>query len=784
LGGAYNVKDVVQTGIIGSIALCLPNVKEGIYVPVCLTGIQAGIDAYLSILKSYRGCLEESLETGKNIGICDEIKSVYLCEFFWRQFAPLMDVFIPKIIEMAYGQGTRGGGEYATITHAWNTLDNSIEYFTQHYGQNAYKAFTARSTDEVGSEETPIQRQLKRFSWILGGVMLVIVIAIMGIGFIRGFAFLELFATSIALAVAAMPGGLLVGMTVILAVGMQRMLKHKALVRKLISAETLGSVSIICTDKTGTLTEGKLSVVRVVTLNHDVSRGEHIPDEVYDALVMAALNNDAHVSKDKKVRMGEPTELALLESALSARVDVWGKQEKFPRINEIPFSSERKYMATLHQGQHSQRLIVKGAPEIIVSMCDIPDSQKALVEKYATEMTTQDLRVLAFACKDAPSLDLTKDLSALTFSSLVALSDPLRQTAQETVQKLKGAGIRTVLVTGDHAETARSIARGAGIMVRDNGIVLGTDLKKLSDDELSGRINEIDVFARVDPRDKVRIVEAWQKAGQSVAMTGDGVNDAPALRSADVGIAIGSGSDFAHEIADLVLLDNNLATIGVAVSEGRIVFDNIRKVITYLLADSFSEVVLIGGAVLLRLPLPLLAVQVLWINLVSDGPPSIALTMEPGEEGIMDDPPRKKDEPILNAEMKAIIFAIGIITDIGLFGLYLVLRHFDTNMLHLRTIIFTALSVDSLLFVYSVRSMRTSLFRMNPFSNFWMLPATVMGLCIQLSVVYIPFLQNLFSTIPLGLFDWLIILGLALVKISAIELTKEWFIVRKKKKEA
>lgn len=635
--------------------------------------------------------------------------------------------------------------------------------------------------DEIGEDITPIQHQLKRFSWILGGVMLIIVVVILGIGFLRGFVFKELFATSIALAVAAVPGGLLVGMTVILAIGMQRMLKHKALVRKLISAETLGGVSVICTDKTGTLTEGKLSVVRVVTFNHDVARGEHVPDEVYDALVMVALNNDAHVSKDGKVRMGEPTELALLEGAIDARVDVWGKKEKFPRIDEIPFSSERKFMVTLHGGQQGQRLIVKGAPEVILSMCSLEPEKKAAIEKRAHEMTTEGLRVLALAFKDGQAFDLKSDVKELTFAALIACSDPLRETARQTVEQLKGAGIRTVLVTGDHAETARTIARGAGIMVRDNGLITGTQLQEMSEDELLGRISEIDVFARVDPRDKVRIVEAWKNAGQTVAMTGDGVNDAPALRSADIGIALGAGSDFVHEIADLVLLDNNLSTISIAVREGRIVFDNIRKVITYLLADSFSEVILIGGAVLMGLPLPLLAVQVLWINLVSDGPPSIALTMEPGEAGIMHEKPRKKDEPILNTEMKTIIFIIGIVTDLGLFGLYLILRHFDTNMIHLRTIIFTALSVDSLLFAYSIRSMRTSLFRMNPFSNKWMLPAIIIGLCIQLSVVYIPFLQKLFSTIPLGLMDWVIIMGLALVKITAIELTKEWFIIRRKK---
>ncbi len=636
----------------------------------------------------------------------------------------------------------------------------------------------AKLVSQTKEDVTPIQVQLKRFSWLVGAIMLGVTGLVFIIGLLRDVPLMELIPISIALAVAAIPEGLLIAVTVILAIGMQRMLKRNALVKKLVAAEALGSVSVICTDKTGTLTQGHLSTVQMVTRNHDVSLEKRIPDEVYDMLVMAALNNDAQIDLEEEWRMGDPSEIALLAAAYHVGVDVIEKRNKFPRIKEIPFAAERKFMATVHPSDEYERIIVKGAPEVVTKMCEMSPEEAEYFSRAAQEMTRKGLRVLALAYKDEQKISLDEEPSGLRMVGLFGMQDALRKEAAQTVAELKEAGIRIVLVTGDHKETAVTIGRGAGILADDQGVMTGIELDEISDQKLQEEISDIHIFARVEPRHKVRIIKAWQANKKFIAMTGDGVNDAPALRAADIGIALGTGTDLAQEVADIVLLDNNLSTIEDAVKEGRTIFDNIRKVIVYLLVDSFSEIVLIGGALLMGLPSPMYAVQILWINLVTDGLPSLALTMEPTESGVMQEKPRPKQQGIVSREMLIMIFIIGIITDIGLFGMYLYLLGAGIAMDHLRTIIFTALAIDSLIYVYSVRTMRTSMFRVNPLANPYMLPAVIGGLIMQLSVVYISSLQRLFYTVSLSTYDWGIIAILALVKVIAIELTKEYFIIR------
>ena len=351
------------------------------------------------------------------------------------------------------------------------------------------------------------------------------------------------------------------------------------------------------------------------------------------------------------------------------------------------------------------------------------------------------------------------------------------------MKKLKQAGIKLIVATGDHKETAANVAKEAGIPVRKNGIITGIEMDSLSDKELENKILDLDLFARIEPAHKIRIVNAWKKAGHSIAMIGDGVNDAPALKAAEIGVALGSGSDVAHETSDIVLLDNNLSTIAAAVKEGRTIFDNIRKIIVYLMADSFSEIILIAGSILLDLPLPLLATQILWINLVTDGFPNLALTMEKSEPEIMNEKPRPKNEPLVNKEMKVLIFLIGIVTDIGLLALYLTMLKMNFDIQHIRTMVFTALAIDSLLYVFSIKSFRRTIFKINLLSNKWLLVAVAAGLSTQLMALYIPSLQRLFKVVPLNLYEWGIILGLALIKITFIEITKEWFILKHKRQK-
>ncbi len=623
--------------------------------------------------------------------------------------------------------------------------------------------------------KTPLQKQIKKFSWFLGWLMLSITGLVLLLGLIRGLPPKEIITISIALAIAAIPEGLLIAVTVVLAIGMQRMLKRKALVRHLIAAETLGSVSVICTDKTGTLTKGHMEVDKIEKFATLTTIDNKITDE--EIFRLFVLNNDSQI----KQRIGNPTEVALLQAALDNNIEINNIQKKFPRIDEKPFSSQTKYMATVHKFDNNKiNIILKGAPEKVLSMSKIDENSKIIINKKYNEMTKTGLRVIAFSqiFLDSNNYDLNS-LSNLNFVCLVGLKDPLREHASQTISDLKLAGIKTILVTGDHAETAKQIAHGAGIHTNNN-IITGDALENMSDEELYNNISNIDIFARVDPKHKIRIVKSWKKRGESVAMIGDGVNDAPALKAADIGIALGSGSDVSHEISDMVLLDNNLSTISAAVKQGRIIFDNIRKIIVYLMADSFSEIILILGSILAGLPLPMLATQILWINLATDGFPHLALTMEPGEPEIMKEKPRRKDEPIMNKEMKILIFMIGIITDIGLFILYLFLLNTKMPIKEIRTIIFTALAIDSLFYVFSVRTMRNSIFRVNPFKNKWLNLSIVAGLAVQLSAVYLPFMQKLFHTIPLGLKDWSIVILLALVKILLIEITKEIFIARRK----
>lgn len=631
---------------------------------------------------------------------------------------------------------------------------------------------------ETEEEYTPLQLQIKRFGWFLGWLMLGIVGIVFVLGLLKQMGLKELATTSIALAVAAIPEGLLVAVTVVLAIGMQKMLKRKALVRHLIAAETLGSVSVICTDKTGTLTEGRMAVKVVATSDLDFlpNDNKNVPEKIIELFRAATLNNDAQINLDSQQRMGNPTEVALLEAAHNMGIDTTKLKKEIPRTDEVPFSSNIKYMATAHQVDGKQKIIVKGALEKIVSMSLLSKEEKDFFNNKSKTMMKEGLRILALAQKEVgKEAVLENELSGLTFLGLVGLQDPLRKQAAQTVADLTNAGIKTVVVTGDHKDTAVNITKGAGLSVDEKNILTGRELDEMEEEDLYDRIPSIDLFARVDPKHKIRIVDAWQKRGESVAMIGDGVNDAPALKAADIGVALGSGSDVTHETSDMVLLNNNLATISAAVRQGRIIFDNIRKIIVYLMADSFSEIILILGALLIGLPLPILATQIFWINLVTDGFPDLALTMEPGEPEVMSERPRSKDEPIMDRDMKLLIFLIGIVTDIGLFGLYITLLNMGWDLIHVRTIMFTALGIDSLLYVFSVRSIRTSIFRVNPFKNKWLNIAVVAGAFVQLSAIYIPSMRKLFSTVPLGMKEWGIILALALIKIFCIEITKELF---------
>ncbi len=641
---------------------------------------------------------------------------------------------------------------------------------------------------------TPLQAELARLARFVSALVLVIIAGSFAIGVARGIAPIPMLETSIALAVAAIPEGLAVAITVVLAVGMQRIFRRGSLVRRLVAAETLGSVNVICTDKTGTLTLGEMRVQEVLLADGAAGLGDPLDaDEADDRRLLfqiGMLCNDAVVDGDGSFEpdaiRGTPTERALLLAAVDLGLDPREDAKRFPRRAEVPFDSTRKVMATLHDAEDGKRhLFVKGAPERVLSWAtrerarghDTAMDPEAMRrwKRRVTDLTERGLRVLAFAYRSMPSGAQTlaeTDLSELTLVGLVALQDPLRPEAAASVREAALAGVRTIMITGDHPKTALAIARAAGVSTGDERVATGDDLDRWDDAELRRRVTGIDVFARVEPKHKLRIVQAWHAHDAVVAMTGDGVNDAPALRAADVGVALGSGTEVAKEASDLVLLDNNLSTITAAINEGRVIFDNIRKIVVYLMADSFTEIILITGALLFGLPAPLLPAQILWINLIADSLPNAALTLEPGEPDVMDLPPRPRAEPIVNREMLTLIFVIGVITDVVLFLLYVGYLHATGDVERARTIVFAAVGIDSLLYVFALKSFRRSLLAIRPFSNPWLVLGVACGFALMAVVLFFPPLRKAFDAVPLRLSDIGLLLIMGVIKLVAIEATK------------
>lgn len=669
---------------------------------------------------------------------------------------------------------------------------------------------------QTEKEKTPLQLKLARFSKFFSVLIFFIVVAIFFIGILKGHKTVDMFTTSVAIAVAAIPEGLLIAVTVILAIGMRRILKNGSLVRKLIAAETLGSTTIICTDKTGTLTKGEMQVDHIITIGSDfyltkekdkddkvIEEEKHRLDHIIAVKIGIICNNaiieNPYEELEKWKIHGDYTERALLQSGMNVGFDLQKIKKSFVRIEEIPFTSERKFMATLNKTDPQKyEIYVKGAPEEIISR-----SREVLVEGKRKHMSEEDLRflkkkqndlskkglrVIAVAFRDADKdvINNFKEendndlINELVFVGLIALKDPLRSEAKNTIQLAKDAGIRTIMITGDHRLTARTIANELGMKVDDDNILDGEKLDQMNTKEFHNIVEKIKVYARVSPRHKSRIVDAWQSKGEVVAMTGDGVNDAPALKSADIGIALGSGTEVAKETADIVLLDNNFKTIITAIEQGRVIYENIRKVILYLVSDSFSEVIIIGGSLLLSIPIPLAAAQILWINLVTDGLPGVALTMEPKESDIMKESPRKKNEPLLNSEIKLLIAVIsiasGILSLIMFWYVYDVTGEFERAS----TIAFSILAIDSLVYVFSVRSLRHLIFHKDIFSNKYLIAAVIFGFIFQLMAIYHPFLQSTLKTVSLDLSDWSLVAFVCTVELVLIEGVKYMFILKKK----
>ena len=666
-------------------------------------------------------------------------------------------------------------------------------------------ASLVHKTEEI---VTPLQKQMLDFGKMIGVILIFVNIFIFGLGLLMGKPLFEMFLTSVAMIVAAVPEGLLPAMTVILAIGMQRLAKQKGLVRKMLATETLGSVSVICSDKTGTLTQGEMRIVKIITEKNKLSyHGDDFSKFIepnsnashITALKIGLLCNNAILENpDDEIHkwniIGNPTEKALLLAGKTAGLHKENLEKKSPRITELPFESEHKYMVTGHKFKDDKFVkYIKGAPERILpfmSFVDVEGKQEKMsklkkkeIQKKCDELTATGLRVIAIGFKlgknQKQNIKINhNDLNNFVFVGLIAFKDSLRPEAKETIKLCQGAGIRPVVITGDHKLTATAIVKDLGLNVSEKNVMEGVELDNISDKKLKSIINKIIIFARVEPRHKIRIVTALQENGEIVAMTGDGINDAPALKKADIGVAVGSGTDVAKQTADLVLLNDNFKTIVGAIEQGRGTFDNIRKVILYLLSNSFTEVILIALSLVLGLPLALLPVQILWVKMIEDSLPSMALAFDPINKNVMTHSPRKKEEAILNKNLKKLLVLFILISDTLLFAIFYYFWKKTGDAAYAQTIAFVGLGIASRFYIFSIRGLHQSILSYNPFKNKLVNWSTVFGFLMIIIAVYVPFLNDILQTVPLGVHEWLILIAYAIVSISIYEIGKKVFISR------
>jgi Ca2+-transporting ATPase len=639
---------------------------------------------------------------------------------------------------------------------------------------------------------TPLQRRLAAFGKRLALVVIGICVVIFVAGIWRGEQALLMALTAISLAVAAIPEALPAVVSVLLALGARRMVAVNALVKRLPSVETLGSVTTICSDKTGTLTQNKMHAELVWAQGQAWLPGDQPPGPVLlETLRAATLCNDAHRNQPREGTspasdwQGDPTETALVVAAQAAGIDKAAQEAQSPRVKELPFDSERKRMTTLHASAEGVTGYTKGAPESVLLCCEsqwTPEGALALdtqaVIDQADALAAQGLRVLALARRDHAALPDPLQADSieqhLQFLGLIALIDPPRAEAAAAVRDCITAGIMPVMITGDHPATARAIARRLGIVAdQDAEVLTGQDLSALDDAALLQRVAQVQVYARVDPAQKIRIVAALQAQGEIVAMTGDGVNDAPALKRADIGVAMGKGgTDVAREAASMILLDDNFASIVKAVREGRRIYDNIRKFVRYTMTSNSGEIWTLFLAPLVFLPIPLLPIHILWINLVTDGLPGLALAAEPAERGIMQRPPRAHTESMFANGMWQHILGVGLL----IAGLCLGVQAWAlaTGHAHWQTMVFTVLTLAQMVHVMTIRSEGESLWQLGLGSNKPLLGAVLLTFVLQMATIYVPALNPIFKTQPLSLIELGICLGAAALVGVVVELEKLW----------
>ena len=724
-------------------------------VPGDIVILEAGnyVPADCRLINSYNLKIEESALTGETIPSLKDSSKILKENTAMGDLCNM--VFATTIV-------VNGHGEAIVVETGMNTRVGKI----------------AGMIIEDESPETPIQKKLAEVGKILAIACIIICVLIFVIGIFKKIPIIEMFMTSVGLAVAAIPEGLPAIVTIMLSIGVTKMAKKNSIIRKLPAVETLGSSSVICSDKTGTLTQNKMTVTEIRNCFGRANSNER--KFILELGTMCTDTTEERIN-GKLGFVGEATEVAISNAAMEAGVSKSFLYDEMKRINDIPFDSKRKMMTTIHKYGNGYRIITKGAPDVLLKRCSncysggqiVPIfSKKDDINEQNNQMAEKALRVIAVAYKDVEKLPEMQEMEKdLIFCGLIGMIDPPREGVKEAVRTCRRAGIKTVMITGDHLQTAKAIAKELGILKRGDLAIDGETLERMSQHELEQNIMDYSVFARVSPEHKVRIVKAFQSTGAVVAMTGDGVNDAPALKNADIGIAMGKGgTDVAKNAADMILLDDNFVTIVEAVKQGRNIYDNIKKAIHFLISTNIGEIVTIFFGLVLGIKSPLLAIQLLWINLVTDSLPAIALGLEKEEENIMSRLPRNP---------KKNLFADGlwwkIIIEGSMLGMFTLLAFSIGNRLYSvevgRTMAFLTLGILELVHSFNIKS-EESIFKIGVLENKYLVGALVLGVILQVIVVVVSPLAQVFSLVPLTGIQWLYTILIAVAPIPIVEIQK------------
>ena len=658
-------------------------------------------------------------------------------------------------------------------------------------GMNTEVGNIATILDSTENSQTPLQKKLDGLGKLLGTAALIICFVMFIIGTINGKEPMHMFLSAVSLAVAAIPEGLPAIATIVLAIGVQRMVTRHAIVKRLPCVETLGSTTVVCSDKTGTLTQNKMTVEKLYLNNEildvDSFSQNNIPDDVKLLITASILCNDSKIgSEDGQLKItGDPTETALIDLGLKFSLNKNEIEESEIRVDELPFDSERKLMSTVNKyNDNNYRIFTKGAVDELLKRCDrifingkireIDDKDIENILEANNNLAKDALRVLGMAYKDSDS-EVNESLeSSLIYIGMVGMIDPPRPEVKSAIEKCKTAGIKTVMITGDHKITAIAIAKALGILEDESEATTGPEVEKMTQEELEDHVKHYRVYARVSPEHKVRIVKAWQKHGDIVAMTGDGVNDAPALKTADIGAAMGIvGTDVSKEAADIILTDDNFATIVAAVEEGRRIYDNILKAIQFLLSSNIGEIITLFFATLVNWQEPLIPIHILWVNLITDSLPALALSFDPAEDNIM------KRRPIpanIGIFTKGRIYRVGyqglMIGTLTLLAYRIGIHEDPSNVVIGQTMAFAVLSLSQLVHVFNIRSKTQSIFKTGVFSNMYLVYAVLISFVMMIAVLFIPFLQNIFKVVTLSPRDILIVAGLSFMPLIIVEIFK------------